>query len=376
MDTRIDFLYLDEQDMIKAGVTDMAACVEVMEEMFGLLGQGDYMMGGPNLNSHGIALYFPDEPKFPNMPKNGPDRRFMAMPAYLGGSFNIVGMKWYGSNIENHKQGLPRSILMVMLNDKDTGAPIALMSANLLSAYRTGAVPGVGAKYLARKGAKVAAIIGPGVMGRTVLESYVCACPEIDTVQILGRSKAGIDAFVAYTREKFPKITHIKVVDSLEAAVRGADLINIATTNPQHIEDHPFIDEKWIKPGAFFSLPGCTIMDDDFLIHRATKVTDNWKLYEAWGEEEEHPAYNAVPIHGVHWVDMIHEGKITREDVKDFGEILAGKLPARQSEDEIILMSIGGMPVEDLAWGLTVYRRALAQNIGVKLNLWDAPSLV
>ena len=63
----------------------------------------------------------------------------------------MAGMKWYGSNCENKASGLPRSILMMMLNDKDTGAPLALMSANLVSCYRTGAIPGVGAKYLARK---------------------------------------------------------------------------------------------------------------------------------------------------------------------------------------------------------------------------------
>ena len=86
---------------------------------------------------------------------------FMAMPAYLGGSHQMAGMKWYGSNVENKKVGLPRSILMMMLNDKDTGAPLALMSANLVSAYRTGGIPGVGAKYLARKRLRVVSIIGP-----------------------------------------------------------------------------------------------------------------------------------------------------------------------------------------------------------------------
>ena len=75
------------------------------------------------------------------MPKNADDRRFMAMPAYLGGRFDMAGVKWYGSNAENRKKGLPRSILMLTLNDKDTGAPLAYMSANILSAYRTGAVP-------------------------------------------------------------------------------------------------------------------------------------------------------------------------------------------------------------------------------------------
>lgn len=127
-------------------------------------------MGGENHNSHGCMVTFPDNPEFEGMPKNGEDRRFMAMPAYLGGNFQMAGMKWYGSNTENKKAGLPRSILMMMLNDKDTGAPLALMSANLLSAYRTGAIPGVGAKYLARKESKVAAIVGPGVMGKHLLQ--------------------------------------------------------------------------------------------------------------------------------------------------------------------------------------------------------------
>jgi ornithine cyclodeaminase/alanine dehydrogenase-like protein (mu-crystallin family) len=85
------------------------------------------------------------------MPVAGPDRRFVAMPAYLGGCFDICGQKWYGSNAENKKVGLPRSVLMLTLNDKSTGEPLAYMSANLISAARTGAVPAVGARYFAQK---------------------------------------------------------------------------------------------------------------------------------------------------------------------------------------------------------------------------------
>ena len=130
-DSRIDFIYLSEPDMIRAGVKDMKACIESMEDMLLLLKAGDYMMGGENHNSHGCMVMFPDDPKFPGMPKNAPDRRFMAMPAYLGGKYQMAGVKWYGSNIENKKIGLPRSILTMMLNDKDTGAPLALMSLGL-----------------------------------------------------------------------------------------------------------------------------------------------------------------------------------------------------------------------------------------------------
>ena len=125
-------------------------------------------------------ISFPDEPEFPNMPKNGPDRRFMAMTAYLGGRFNIAGEKWYGSNRDNVEKGIPRSILMVMLNNADTGAPEALMSANLISAVRTGAIPGVGAKYLARPESRVCALIGAGVISRTCFMSLIDVCTKLD----------------------------------------------------------------------------------------------------------------------------------------------------------------------------------------------------
>lgn len=131
--TKIDFIYLSEPDMIAAGVTDMAACVDTMEEMFALLYRGDYRMAGASNNSHGAIIVFPENSPFPDMPKPTPDRRYMAMPAYLGGNFRTAGVKWYGSNIANREKGLPRSILMFILNDVDTGAPLAFMSANLLS---------------------------------------------------------------------------------------------------------------------------------------------------------------------------------------------------------------------------------------------------
>jgi len=82
---RIDFLYLDEKDMIEAGVTNMHHCVEVMTEVYDILGKGDYVMGGKNHNSHGQKIRFPKTSQFPNMPTDGPDRRFMAMVAYIGG---------------------------------------------------------------------------------------------------------------------------------------------------------------------------------------------------------------------------------------------------------------------------------------------------
>ncbi len=171
------FLYLSERDMLKAGVLDGNQCVETIDEMFKVVGEGDYIMGGISENEHGQRIYFPVEKKFPNMPVAGPDRRFMAMVAYLGGSFNVCAEKWYGSNIENPKRGLPRSVLVVVLNNVETGEPFAFMSANLLSAMRTGSIPAVGAKYLASKNARMAAVIGAGVIGKATINPAMKGSP-------------------------------------------------------------------------------------------------------------------------------------------------------------------------------------------------------
>lgn len=103
---KLRMLYLDEEDMIEAGVMDAAKCVDVMEETMGLLEDGDFIMGGPEHNSHGIMLEFPKKSDIDGFPINdGADRRFIAMPAYLGGKFHVAGCKWYGSNGNNQPDG-------------------------------------------------------------------------------------------------------------------------------------------------------------------------------------------------------------------------------------------------------------------------------
>lgn len=375
MDTNIKFLYLSEPDMIKAGVKNMDQCVETMEDLLVTLNQGDYVMAGVNHNSHGAQVMFPDNPEFEGMPKNADDRRFMAMPAYLGGKYQMAGMKWYGSNCDNKEKGLPRSILMMMLNDKDTGAPLALMSANLVSCYRTGAIPGVGAKYLAKKDSTTVTIIGPGVMGRTSLLAFLSVCPKLDTVKIKGRGQRSLNAFQDFVAKECPQIKNVIVCETIEEAVKDSDIICVTSTAPVKEIDFPYIAENWLKKGALICLPSAARFDDDFLINRCKKVVDNYKLYEAWAEEFPYPSYELVQIIGSKFTDYLHEGRINREDIIDIADIINGKHPGRESDEEFIVYSVGGMPVEDIAWGGTVYRNALRDGIGVELPLWDKPDM-
>ena len=82
-------------------------------------------------------------------------------------------------------------------------------------------------------------------------------------------------------------------------------------------------------------------------------------MYEAWEEEYPYPTYDQVQIVGSKFTDLKQMGKITREDIIDVADVITGERKGRESEDEIIVYSVGGMPVEDIAWGATVYRRAL-----------------
>ena len=373
---KVDFLYLSEDDMIAAGVKDMKGCVEAMEEMFKLMKIGDYRMGGANGNSHGSMVCFPEKSEFPEMPVDGPDRRFMAMPAYLGGKFDMAGMKWYGSNTENKKKGLPRSILMLTLNDKDTGAPLAFMSANILSAYRTGAVPGVGFKTFAKEDASVIGIIGPGVMSKTALAAAMSVRPSLKTVKVKGRGQASLQKFMDYVKAEYPDV-EVYAVDSIEEAVRDSDIVSASTSTPTGNPDlYPYIAAEWIKPGAIIESTAALRFDDDFVINRARTVTDNIKLYEAWEEEMKPNAYYTVPIPAVKVEDLIAEGRMTSAQIDDLGDVLIGNTPVHRKEDEIILYSVGGMPTEDVAWGTMVYRNALAKGIGTKLNLWETPKMM
>ena len=374
--TTINFRYLSEQDMIAAGVTDITRCTDVMEEALILLRNGDYRMAGENGNSHGAMITFPQNPVHEGMPSDGPDRRFMAMPAYLGGRFGTTGVKWYGSNTANRAKGQPRSIHLFTLNDTDTGAPMAVMSANLLSAYRTGAVPGVGVKHLAKQDAKVAAVVGPGVIAKSVIDATLSLRPSIDTVTVKGRSAAGVETFAQYIRDNFPQVKSIVAADTVEEAIKDADVIMATTsTDIKGSEAFPYFPTAAIKPVALLLLPAAARFDDDFVINDARLILDARGLYDAWAEEYGTQAYQLLGIPGTHFHDLMREGKLPESKLEEIADVATGKIPARRNDEEIILYSVGGMPIEDVAWATDLYQSAEEKNIGQVLNLWDAPVL-
>ena len=357
MSAEMNFLYLNEDDMIRAGVLDMKACMSTMEDMFILLNKGDYRMGGENANEHGIRVSFPVTSDIPGMPLHEPDKRFMAMPAYLGGRFHAFGIKSYGSNPNNTKKGLPRSILMMSLLDAETGAPLSYMSANILSAMRTGATTGLGVKYFSKKDDDVIAIIGPGTMARYAMMSFMEANPSFSKVRM--------------------QIKEYTVCDSIEEACEEADLIYFGTTNAAKYEDNPYIHQSWIKKGAVVISASALLVDSEFLISNDVKlISDNYKMYEGWGTGHPLPTQKSVStLLGMGYYDVVRDGKITKDNITDLGEIICGEKTGRDSDSQIILYAVGGMPIEDVAWAFDCYTKAVDDKIGQVLNVWERTKL-
>ncbi len=367
MDQKVEFLFLSQEDMIEAGVLDMENCVTQMDAAFKLLGQGDCLMGGPSGQHHGMKIHFPKEACGPRMPVDGPDRRFMALVSYLGGDFHVCGTKWYGSNIENPARGLPRSILLVIINDPETGAPLAIMDGNLISAMRTGAVIGLGAKYLVPQIAEVAGIIAAGVISKTSLMALAVGMPNLKEVKVFDIDHEKAEAFSQEMSEKLG--VKVYAVDHMESAVRESDAISSAASKIKV----PRFETDWFKPGAFLGISSDVYLTDDFW-QTSKVVADNWKMHVEWREdtlrlpekERQFPLYE--DLH-----NLIIDGRIQDSDILEMGDIVNSGVEARDREAQTVAYITGGMGIEDSAWGHAVYQNAKARGLGQKLKLWDKP---
>lgn len=373
MSKKTEFLYLSESDVIKAGVLNSQRNVAIAEEVFSLLGRGDYLMGGSNHNSHGLAVSFPSTSPFPNMPIAGPDRRFVAMPAYLGGRFDVCGNKWYGSNAANKEKNLPRSILTLMLNDKETGEPLSLMSANLISACRTGAVPAVAAKHLANSDAEVVAIIGCGPINKSCYEAIITQTPNVKKAIFYNRTIEKAQKLAEWSTQVLG--VEGVVSTSLEDVLRESDIVSIAASRTKPL----YFKDEWVKKGALVLFSGPASADSSFWTNNKI-IYDHIGLHKAYVEEgnasvDKQAYYDGViggPIYR-----LIDQGDLpTLQSSTSISDVIRSKESGRHSKDEKIIFIACGMAVFDVALGYDLYQTALKKGIGQKLQLWDAPYMV
>ncbi len=177
--------------------------------------------------------------RFPKQPLD----RIIALPAWLGGSFNVSGIKWIASFPENVKHGIPRASAVLLLNDQITGYPVACMEASLISAYRTAISAVIGAYYLNQKKLTKSSIglLGAGPIAANILKQFIYQGWKFEQVKIFDISSERAKSFINAFKLKFPEIfskVSFEVVDSAEDLVRQSDILALATVASQpHLLD-------------------------------------------------------------------------------------------------------------------------------------------
>ncbi len=259
---------------------------------------------------------------------------------------------------------------MIMLNDPVTSEPLALMSGNLVSAMRTGAVPGVGAKYLARKGADSVGILGAGVISKASLMSICAGCPGVETAWVYDLFEEKSNAFAREMSEATG--IEVKPARSVEECVSSSDIISVATSgkNPVKIED------AWLRDGALLEISGVVDVSDNFILNSRI-VVDNWKMHHEWWEEG---LASAEGLDGLAtWagsgqvIKLLEGKKLEESTIMNLGDVVLSGKNVRQDEKEKVFFIAGGMPVHDIAWSYKVYQKAKEMGLGQALNLWDEP---
>jgi ornithine cyclodeaminase len=257
-----------------------------------------------------------------------------------------------------------------MLNNKDTGEPLTLMSANLLSSARTGAVPGVASRYVVDREAQVVSVLGCGPINRACVEGILSQLPGITRVSCFDINRQAAKALADWVSERFG--VKAIVVDDLPESLADADVVSVAASRlvPLHVE------EAWFKPTATIMLTG-PMLADEALWTNSRIVYDHIQLQEAYVEEGEASGdkenYYSGVIGGPLY-RLIDAGKLPAlRESTDLGAIVSGREPGRGAEDGRIVFVTCGMAVYDLAWGFDVYRTALDKGIGTTLKLWDEP---
>ena len=282
-----------------------------------------------------------------------PRRRF-ELPG--GGFFHYMAAADFSSGFVAMKQyTFVRGKLrfLVPLYEMATGDLLALIEADYMGQLRTGAASGVATKYLARKNARVAAIIGTGGQAKTQLEA-IAAVRKLESARAYGRDAAKREKFCKEMSERLG--IPVQVCASAAEAVRGADIVCTATTSSQ-----PVVSGADLAPGAHINAIGANHahkreLDDEAVASADIIIVDSVE------QSRQEAGDLIIAFHG---------DEICWTGVKKLSEIVAGKASGRTSDTEVTLFKSNGIASWDLAVAMKVYAMARENKLGRELPLWS-----
>jgi ornithine cyclodeaminase/alanine dehydrogenase-like protein (mu-crystallin family) len=262
----------------------------------------------------------------------------------------LAGVKVVGDYVENYRLGLPSEMGLLNLFDPGTGRPLAVIDAAGLTDMRTGAVTAIGARHLARRTSRVLGHIGArGTAYWNVrLLDRLFSFAEI---RVHSRRPESRRAFA----ERLSRDLGKKVIetDDWESCVRGADIVVEASRLP---EPAPLLKTEWIARGALVVPYGTMSAVELSLSDIMDKI-----VVDDWGQCKT-GQFGALRAH-------VDAGKLAEKTLHgELGEIVAGRKPGRERDEETILFWHRGLSLSDIALGAAMLEKARRLGVGQTLR--------
>jgi ornithine cyclodeaminase/alanine dehydrogenase-like protein (mu-crystallin family) len=249
--------------------------------------------------------------------------------------------------------GNPPHTRAFLLFEGETRQLITLMDYGVLNSMRVGAIAGVASRHLAPKGARVMGLIGSGWQAGPQVVATLKAVPSLELVRVFSPTQAHREWFAASMSEALGG--RIEAVDSIAEALADADVVDLCAPGHHDIRE-PLFDAEWVKPGALvISMAGAQCTAD--FVRSARVVATNWRVM----------AEEATPKSP--YDNLIESGAFTRDDLTEFGPVVAGKADPRRSPADRVLYELTGGNFHDLfvaTWG---YEWAKFQGLGRPFDL-------
>lgn len=327
----IHLTYLNGKDIAQLAMTD-AEILAAVEQ--GLVAQG---------NGQTVI-----EPRMHLMPDPAFNGHFNVLRGYVA-PLGLAGVKIVGDFVDNYKQGLPSEMALLNLFDPRTGMPVAVIDATFITDARTGALTALGARHLARRNSKVLGHIGArgtSYWNIRLLDSLF----DFDEIRVHSRRPESREAFAAKLERDLGK--PIVVTEDWESCVRGADIVVEASRLEQPT---PLLKTEWISRGAFVVPYGTMSAVELSLTDIMDKlVVDDWSQCKGG-------MFGSLRAH-------VEAGKLSEQTLyAELGEIVAGRKPGRQSDDETNLFWHRGLSLSDIALGHAIMQKAQRMGVGQRL---------